>query len=104
MNTAIIVAAQMADNPTGSFAARVCSNYSFNYGDWYLPSISELDLLYAQKSVVGGFSGTYYWSSTESIYDGGDEFALAVGFVTPNTGEYLLYKWEVLSVRAIRSF
>ena len=36
------------------------------YGDWYLPSKFELNLLYAQKSVVGGFVIVSYWSSTES--------------------------------------
>jgi hypothetical protein len=70
MNTAIIVATQMADNQTGNFAAKVCADYSENvdgvtYGDWYLPSKYELNLLYMQKSVIGGFGIEYYWSSTE---------------------------------------
>jgi hypothetical protein len=71
MNTAMIVATQMADNQSGNFAAKVCADYSVTiggvtYGDWYLPSKDELNLLYLQRIVVGGFSITLtYWSSSE---------------------------------------
>jgi len=70
MNTAMIVATQMADNQSGNFAAKVCADYSVTvggvtYGDWYLPSKYELNLLYLQKTAVGGFASAYYWSSTE---------------------------------------
>ena len=69
MNTSGIVSALISDDQTGSFAARVCADYSVNvegitYSDWYLPSKSELNLLYLQKTVVGGFARGY-WSSTE---------------------------------------
>ena len=70
MNTALIVATQISDNQTGDFAAKVCADYSVTdgvtYGDWYLPSKYELNLLYLQKTAVGGFAGAYYWSSTEA--------------------------------------
>ena len=74
MNTAMIVATQMADNQSGSFAAKVCADYSVTvgrvtYGDWYLPSKYELNLLYLQKIAVGGFASAYYWSSTEYLND-----------------------------------
>jgi len=70
MNTAMIVATQIADNQAGNFAAKVCADYSITvggvtYGDWYLPSKHELNLLYIQKAVVGGFANANYWSSTE---------------------------------------
>lgn len=58
------------------YAARLCSNYTttsngVEYNDWYLPSKYELNLLYLQKLLVGGFntSGGIYWSSTESTTD-----------------------------------
>ena len=68
-NTAIIIANQgYGDGAT--YAARICNEYSVTvdgvtYGDWYLPSKFELNLLYLQKSVVGGFANNSYWSSTE---------------------------------------
>lgn len=70
MNTAIIVASQLVDDQAGSFAALVCADYSITdgniiYGDWYLPSKFELNLLYQQKDVVGGFAMDDYWSSSE---------------------------------------
>ena len=81
MNTALIIAQQTANAPGGGyFAAKVAANYSVQengtsactgaateicYGDWYLPSKVELNLLYQQKSVVGGFADGYYWSSSE---------------------------------------
>ena len=50
----------MSDNQNGNFAAKVCADYSIaaggvTYGDLYLPSKYELNLLFLQHSVVGGF-------------------------------------------------
>ena len=76
-NTAIIIANQGAVDGN-AFAATVCNEYSVTvdgvkYGDWYLPSKYELNLLYLQQSVVGGFALNFYWSSTEignsSVWD-----------------------------------
>ena len=48
-----------------AYAAYVCATYKGgNFADWYLPSKYELNLLYLQQTVVGGFSG-YYWTSSE---------------------------------------
>jgi hypothetical protein len=70
MNTCLIISAQLSDNQLFVFAAGVCADYSVavgdvTYGDWYLPSKHELNLLYQQKVIVGGFSNGDYWSSTE---------------------------------------
>jgi hypothetical protein len=54
---------------TGSYAAQLCANYQGGgYGDWYLPSKVELNLLRQQRTIVGGFANDKYWSSTE--FDG----------------------------------
>jgi hypothetical protein len=73
-NTAIIIANQgYGDGAT--YAARICHEYQVTagevtYGDWYLPSKFELNLLYSQKDVVGGFANFFYWSSTEDNSNG----------------------------------
>ena len=61
-NTERIIAIQ----GVGSYAAQLCANYQGGgYGDWYLPSKYELNLLYLQKTAVGGFTIAIYWSSSE---------------------------------------
>ena len=38
-----------------------------NLTDWHLPSKDELNQLYTQKTMVGGFSDVNYWSSSETV-------------------------------------
>lgn len=100
-NTAIIIANQGAvdGNP---FAATLCNEYSsivagVTYGDWYLPSKHELNLLYLQKTVVGA-TGVFYWSSSEIDN-------VTAWLQSFSTGAQLLVnKTSVNSVRAIRAF
>jgi hypothetical protein len=77
MNTAIIIAAQAGFGDDGDLrAARLCSELQdFAYGDWYLPSNVELNLMYQNKSLINavaianggsGFASAFYWSSTEA--------------------------------------
>jgi hypothetical protein len=83
----------------GSYAAQLCANYQGgNYADWYLPSEYELNLLYQQKGVVGGFIGDYYWSSTEASSNSAWKLTFDVGYHLSN------YKSTTAYVRAIRSF
>jgi hypothetical protein len=103
MNTTMIVATQMADNQAGNFAAKVCADYSVTvggvtYGDWYLPSKYELNLLYLQKTAVGGFASAYYWSSTEVSYDYAWEQYFGSGVQSDDGKDATYY------VRAIRAF
>jgi len=103
MNTAMIVATQMNDNQNGNFAAKVCADYSVTvggvtYGDWYLPSKYELNLLYIQRTVVGGFANTNYWSSTEN------GVSAAWGQAFYNSLQYNFTKGDPGYVRAVRAF
>ncbi len=107
MNTALIIAGQMPDNQTGDFAARACVNYcvtvgGVTYGDWYLPSSYELDLLYRQKTIVGGFTSGYYWSSNECSSD--VNFATNLYFYSGYTMNCYYRKTHLYLVRAIRKF
>jgi hypothetical protein len=101
-NTSIILANQgnLDGNP---FAATICNEYSVSvagltYGDWYLPSKYELNLLYLQRTVVGGFANFLYWSSTER--DGLNAWYqdFANGDQTPDS------KNNTIAVRAVRAF
>jgi hypothetical protein len=123
MNTAMIVATQVSDTLGVNFAAKLAADYSVQadgvspctlsygsshppvdeicYGDWYLPSKVELNLLYQNKNiaVVGGFSVNYYWSSTE--YDSGN--AWGQDFFDG----YQFYRSKgttTIRVRAVRAF
>lgn len=83
---------------TGS-AAKSCSDLELNgYGDWYLPSIYELNKLYINKAAVGGFASTYYWSSTEY----GGNYAWMQSFGSGNQFSY--EKYDSYYVRAVRAF
>ncbi len=51
---------------TGNIAARQCNELVLEgFTDWYLPSKEELNLLYENKEIIGGYEHGYYWSSSE---------------------------------------
>ena len=80
-------------------AADIAGNYTLeDYIDWFLPSWQELNFLYFQRAVVGGFENANYWSSTQfSTFD-----AWFQSF--ENGGQSTSTKNSGYRVRAIRSF
>jgi hypothetical protein len=101
-NTAIIIANQ-GPVDGNAFAATVCNEYSVTvggvtYGDWYLPSKYELNLLYIERATVGNFSTSFYWSSTE----GDNSYAWKHNFNYGN--QSLGAKYNPYYVRAVRAF
>jgi hypothetical protein len=99
-NTSLIVAGCSEDN----IAAKICSDLELNgYADWYLPSKDELNKLYENREIIGGFADgddAVYWSSSEHdihtnnawIYDFGDNLQTFNGKAVSNR------------VRAVRAF
>jgi hypothetical protein len=92
----------LVQGSAGDYAAQIAANYQGGgYGDWYLPSKYELNLLFQKKAFVGLFPGFTYWSSNESGSDNawGQDFSDIWGaqFYTNRTQKHS-------SVRAIRSF
>ena len=91
---------------TTTNAASICSNLVSNgYSDWYLPSKNELEVMYINRSIIGGFSTYYYWSSTEfngNVAPGPGTYAYQKYFL--NGSSNYDYKMNSFKVRAIRSF
>jgi len=80
-------------------AASLCSNLNQGgYDDWYLPSKDELNKLFLQMKVIGGFREVCYWSSTETGKYNACSQIFDNGFQTAND------KSTTFSVRPIRSF
>jgi hypothetical protein len=82
-------------------AARMCLDLNTNgYDDWFLPSLDELEKLYINMSIVGGFgtSDLRYWSSTEDNTDA----AWSIDFETGYIGR--AYKSNKYLIRPIRTF
>jgi len=93
---------------SGDYAAIVCARYQLNgIGDWYLPSLYELELMIktigngtnGPNRNIGKFSEGYYWSSNEKS----DSEAFVV--ISNNGARMNLMKIsDERRVRAIRAF
>jgi hypothetical protein len=86
----------------GDYAAQIAANYQGGgFGDWYLPSKYELNLLFQKKAFVGIFPGFGYWSSNES----GNSNAWGQNFQDIWGNQFYTNRTVKHScVRAIRSF
>lgn len=102
MNTAIIISSQVAIGDDGdTYAARLCAELQKGgYGDWYLPSKEELNLMYTNLHLagLGGFASAFYWSSAEL----NSSFAWIQYFIFGN--HYNNNKSNFNRVRAVRAF
>jgi hypothetical protein len=89
----------LAGCSTTGIAAALADAYTLNgFDDWFLPSKDELNELYLQKNVVGGFNRFGYWSSSEYL----DFYAWRQGFDVGD--QYFADKSYGGGVRTIRAF
>ena len=85
--------------PSFGTAADLCSGLiSEGYNDWYLPSKDELNQLYINRDIIGGFSTDIYWSSSEHNNTNSWAQMFSSGEQQP------AFKSHKNSVRAVRSF
>jgi hypothetical protein len=85
---------------TAGIAAILCYDLVLGgYSDWYLPSKDELNKLYLNKTAIGGFASSYYWSSSEVDI----EYAW-VQFFLDGFHNYGYKEDYPFFVRAVRSF
>ncbi|GHU42845.1 hypothetical protein FACS1894190_12650 [Spirochaetia bacterium] len=82
-------------------AAKAASEYEHNgFSDWFLPSIDELDLIYANTEVIkGGFDGNFYWSSNQT-----DRYTACYQDFAEGTPHYDGSKDDAYHVRPVRAF
>jgi hypothetical protein len=80
-------------------AAQRARNATYGgYTDWFLPSKDELNLMYGQKGVIGGFASVLYWSSSEY----GSNYAWSQYFGNGYQDYY--GKADTRRVRVVRAF
>jgi hypothetical protein len=88
-------------NTSTTYAAGLAKAYDGGgYTDWYLPSKEELNKLFLNKVLIGGFADAFYWSSSVTNSDG--TYVYHQNFV--NGSSYDTYPDNEENVRAIRSF
>ena len=94
----------MAGCASAGIAARLCGDLVLNgYSDWYLPSYNELQKLFDNRVVIGGFDPyNMYWSSTE--YNDPNLNAAMGLYFNGFTGWGAQPKTDLRNVRAIRAF
>jgi TPR repeat protein len=66
--------------------------------EWHLPTMNEMPLLFEQRSIVGGFSPNFYWSSLESSIKGAWLYSFDDG------KQISSFKTYANRARAVRSF
>jgi len=113
LNTAIIISSLINFGDDGlDYAAQLCNDLvvsegDISYGDWYLPSLEELTLMWQNRAIIdltavtnGGssFENSPYWSSTEVGYAHAAVFRFEEG-ISQN-----VWKEFETNVRAIRAF
>lgn len=81
-------------------AAVLCNNLTTNgYSDWYLPSRDELNKIYINKVIIGGFNNSSYWCSSQVSTTTAWSINFSTGIASSTTS-----KTSSLYVRGTRKF
>ena len=84
---------------TNGIAAKICDvSIIGGYSDWYLPSKDELNKLYLNRAAIGGFTGNWYWSSSE--FNNNQAWVQDFGAATQGVQTKTFFYY----VRAVRKF
>jgi hypothetical protein len=98
-NTARIVAEDI-----GAPAAKACKDYrGGGKTDWFLPSKSELNVLYTNRGHVGNLQTERYWSSSDSYIHYAYDYYAWRQYFSSGSQDYDT-KGSSCSVRAVRAF
>jgi hypothetical protein len=97
-NTELIVARMNQLGQTGTAAQRSVALNINGFTDWFLPSRDELNLMYQNRNMIGGFSNSWYWSSSQD----GTDSAWFQHFFSGNQVNYS--KANANRVRGVRAF
>jgi hypothetical protein len=82
-------------------AVLLCKQYTIeSFDDWRLPTIEELHIIYANKSLANNFEQNWYWSSTEDTEN--SDYAFHLGFMSGD--EMSIPKRDGKFIRAVRNF
>lgn len=82
-----------------TLAAKYCANMVYGgYDDWYLPASGELSQLYTNRTALGGFNTTAYWSSTHVTNANANVINFNAGTTVSTT------KTTAARVRCVRRF
>jgi hypothetical protein len=82
-----------------------CYNLILNdYSDWYLPAVNQLQIMYTNRLLIGGFQNDWYWTSSFDNYTGGwYSTSYAVNFINGSLNTFYNLN-NYLRIRAIRNF
>ncbi|GGI78440.1 Lcl C-terminal domain-containing protein [Legionella impletisoli] len=113
-NTTTIIAT-VGNNGGIPYAAQLCNNFEVDsrgntpcqagnicYNDWFLPAKDQLNCLFINKDLIGGFSMGDYWSSTEFFPEGSEFNAWSQSFNNGSVGGNS--KNDTWRVRCVRAF
>jgi clan AA aspartic protease (TIGR02281 family) len=90
----------ITNDTNANIASRLCAKYKIgNYKDWYLPSYSELSLIFDNANSIPGLIGGNYWTSSEFQID-----EAVIIKLSSNVSWEHVDKFRLAQVRAIRRF